>query len=140
MKYCRYCGSEMMDEAVVCVKCGCPVNQTTATVEVANNKLPPVVLVGFIMSMVSAFLSVLLFTGVEELYFLGIPFAVAGLVCSIIGLVKVKRNGLRGKGFAIAGLVVGAVFTAMWLILILIAFYFVILIYLFIILLFAAMV
>lgn len=25
MKYCQYCGQELMDEAVVCPKCGCPV-------------------------------------------------------------------------------------------------------------------
>ena len=25
MKFCRHCGSEMMDAAVVCTKCGCPV-------------------------------------------------------------------------------------------------------------------
>ena len=25
MKFCRHCGSEMLDEAVVCTKCGCPV-------------------------------------------------------------------------------------------------------------------
>ena len=28
MKYCRYCGSEIADEAVICLKCGCrAVNQ-----------------------------------------------------------------------------------------------------------------
>ena len=26
MKYCTYCGKELMDEAVVCINCGCPVN------------------------------------------------------------------------------------------------------------------
>ena len=25
MKYCTHCGAEMMDEAVICVKCGCEV-------------------------------------------------------------------------------------------------------------------
>ena len=25
MKYCSHCGKELMDEAVVCIKCGCPV-------------------------------------------------------------------------------------------------------------------
>ena len=25
MKYCAKCGAELMDEAVICVKCGCPV-------------------------------------------------------------------------------------------------------------------
>lgn len=26
MKYCTYCGKELLDEAVICVGCGCPVN------------------------------------------------------------------------------------------------------------------
>lgn len=32
MKYCSKCGNEMLDEAVVCVKCGCSVNQANASV------------------------------------------------------------------------------------------------------------
>ena len=27
MKFCRNCGSEMVDEAVICVKCGCAVKE-----------------------------------------------------------------------------------------------------------------
>ncbi|MDR2314624.1 MAG: TM2 domain-containing protein [Spirochaetaceae bacterium] len=27
MKYCAHCGSELMDEAVICIKCGCAVEQ-----------------------------------------------------------------------------------------------------------------
>lgn len=27
MKYCTHCGAEMLDDAVVCVKCGCAVNE-----------------------------------------------------------------------------------------------------------------
>jgi flagellar FliL protein len=29
MKYCSYCGAEVNDEAVVCIKCGCSVSNTT---------------------------------------------------------------------------------------------------------------
>ena len=32
MKYCTYCGSEMFDDAVLCVKCGCKVPETIKTV------------------------------------------------------------------------------------------------------------
>lgn len=31
MKYCRYCGSEMLDDAVLCVKCGCQVESVKVT-------------------------------------------------------------------------------------------------------------
>lgn len=27
MKYCTHCGAEMLDDAVVCVKCGCAVDE-----------------------------------------------------------------------------------------------------------------
>ncbi|MBQ4111142.1 MAG: hypothetical protein IJC74_09710 [Clostridia bacterium] len=30
MKYCIHCGNQMMDEAVICVKCGCSVHPSTA--------------------------------------------------------------------------------------------------------------
>lgn len=32
MKYCCHCGAEIMDEAVICVHCGCSVPQTNALV------------------------------------------------------------------------------------------------------------
>lgn len=31
MKYCSKCGNELMDEAVVCTKCGCMVEKATST-------------------------------------------------------------------------------------------------------------
>ena len=33
MKYCVKCGNEMVDEAVICVKCGCAVEQFPAVAE-----------------------------------------------------------------------------------------------------------
>ena len=35
MKYCTHCGKELLDEAVICVGCGCPVNSQNA--RTANN-------------------------------------------------------------------------------------------------------
>ena len=37
MKFCRKCGKELMDEAVICVGCGCPVSQT-ANIQPATPK------------------------------------------------------------------------------------------------------
>ncbi len=31
MKYCSKCGAEMMDEAVICIKCGCATENTRVT-------------------------------------------------------------------------------------------------------------
>ena len=37
MKFCQKCGKELMDEAVICVGCGCPVSQT-ANIQPATPK------------------------------------------------------------------------------------------------------
>ena len=33
MKYCAKCGAELFDEAVVCVKCGCPTQEFTYNIQ-----------------------------------------------------------------------------------------------------------
>ncbi len=38
MKYCDKCGAEMMDEAVVCTKCGCAVETTQEVQKKERNK------------------------------------------------------------------------------------------------------
>ena len=41
---------------------------------------------------------------------------VAGLVVSIIALRQIKQTGEGGHGLALAGVIIGAVFTAFWII------------------------
>ena len=36
MKYCIHCGNELLDEAIICPKCGCSVNYTTKKTVVNN--------------------------------------------------------------------------------------------------------
>ena len=99
MKYCAKCGNELMDEAVVCVKCGCPVNsapvvmgQTPApvpTTEKAEPSKAPVVL--GVLGIVCAWL-----------------FALAGHILSIIGIVmgikEYKKTGnMTGLVLSIIG-------------------------------------
>ena len=36
MKYCTYCGNELFDEAVICMKCGCPVRPAQPAVTQAS--------------------------------------------------------------------------------------------------------
>lgn len=103
MKFCTHCGAEILDEAAICTKCGCPVDSTTANTT-SKPKLNVLALVGFILSL-----------GSLILYYFGILTAIAGIICSIVGLVQVNRRGERGKGFAIAGISVGAALLAIWI-------------------------
>ena len=97
--YCKNCGNDIHDEAVVCIHCGCTVNQQNTQKQTAKTNV--LAIVGFALS-----------------FF--IPLA--GLICSIIGYKKADSdyNG-NGKGFAIAGTVIGAIELAISVICVLIA-------------------
>lgn len=102
MKYCTHCGAELLDGATFCTKCGCKTNVPTETTSQpkCKRKINAYALVGFILAMVS----VITF----HRDFLGL-MALAAMALSIVGLVQIhKDNVQRGKGFAIAGMVVGA--------------------------------
>lgn len=81
--YCKNCGQEIDDNADICIHCGVKTGKTTPQ----NSSSNTIAIVGFVLS-----------------FFISI----AGLVCSIIGLVKSKDCGGKGKGFAIAGIVIAA--------------------------------
>ena len=96
--FCKTCGSEINDNAVICPKCGC---QTKDIVEpqtqiVQKSKINVLCLVGFILSLVSLIIAL---AGI---------IAIAGLVLSIIGIVQANKNDERLKGLGIAGIVVSA--------------------------------
>lgn len=105
--YCYNCGSELSDKAVICPNCGTVVNeqalrqayeardrQQQAQAQTAPQSQPAasptnvLAIVGFVLS-----------------FFIGI----AGLVCSCIGLSHSKKMNGKGKGLAIAGIVIGCV-------------------------------
>ncbi len=97
MKFCSKCGKEINDEAVVCVHCGCAVEDAAAPVPAAaTGKFSALGIVGFILSLVSWFVA---------LY--GIV-AIAGVVFSALGM-KQCNAGFKGKGLAIAGLVLSII-------------------------------
>ena len=100
--YCKTCGKEINDEAVVCPYCGCQVKEIPVTavnngVAGEKKKANVMSITGFVLSLVSLLLS--LFGTI----------AVAGLILSIIGLVQCNQKGERLKGLAIAGIIVSAV-------------------------------
>ncbi len=89
--YCRNCGQEINDNAVICPHCGVLVNDTALQTKQETNSLA---LVGFILSF---------FTGL------------VGLILSCIGLSRSKRMNGDGRGFAIAGIIISALEMVVWL-------------------------
>ncbi len=96
--FCKNCGKEIDDSAVVCPNCG------VATENMAKNAPAPaqkntMALVGFILALLS--------------------FNVIALIISIIGLSNSKKPEYAGdgKGFAIAGIVISCVYIGLYIIL-----------------------
>lgn len=100
MMFCKHCGKEISDEAFICPNCGVPMKQTVVEQTEVPTKLVDMntfAIVGFII----AFLS-----------------SAIGLVLSIFGLIHANRYYAgKGKGLAIAGIVIGAVFLVLQFIL-----------------------
>ena len=83
--FCKNCGKEINDKAAICIYCGVPTTEnTTPQQQEATNILA---IVGFILS-----------------FFI----SVAGLVCSIIGYKHAPEFGGKGKGLALAGIIISA--------------------------------
>ena len=87
--YCKNCGSNLDDRAVVCPHCGVPTG-----VQLSEQKNEPnnIATIGFILS-----------------FFV----AIAGLICSIIGYRNASQYGGNGKGFALAGIIISSVSIAL---------------------------
>lgn len=84
MKYCQHCGNEVVDDAVICPKCGCSVaNNNNA------NKTNGFAIAGFVCSF---FIPIL------------------GFVFGGIGLSKSKSLDGKGKNFSIAALAISGAF------------------------------
>ena len=81
--FCKNCGKEVDDRAVVCPNCGVQLAEMDSNK--SSNETCTMAIVGFILS-----------------FFVSI----AGLICSIIGYKKCKEENLNGKGLAIAGIII----------------------------------
>lgn len=143
MKFCSYCGAELQDGAEICKNCGCRAVNAPVKSSASKSGLNVLALVGFILSIVSLLVSLCLLvfeydSAHTSALFSGMPIAIAGLVCSIVGLVNIKRNQQRGKGFALTGIILAAAIIALWILALLIGLYFVGLLFLLIIAIFGA--
>ena len=87
--FCKNCGTQIDDKAVICPHCGVPQ-------EAQKEESNVLAIVGFILS-----------------FFI----AVAGLVCSILGLKKAPELGGKGRGLAMAGLIISIICLVLYVIL-----------------------
>ena len=96
MRYCKYCGAELADDASVCGKCGHVISDGFGEVQepLKKNKFA---IAGFVLGLVAMFIN---------LY--AIP-AIIGLIMSSIGLAQIKKGGYKNKGLAVAGLILSIV-------------------------------
>ena len=99
--YCKNCGAQIDDQSRFCDLCGAPVDvqtespiipaaQPEVTVEADQEKQP------FSGFCIAGFIMPFLFLGA------------IGLPLSIIGVFDCKKNGKRGKGLGIAGIILNA--------------------------------
>ena len=100
MKYCSHCGAELNDEAAICTKCGCAVDEIQSIQRnSSSDSWNAFAIAGFVLS----FLSVII-----------------GLILSIIGYKQIKETGEKGKELALAGIIISSISTAIVALLIII--------------------
>ena len=94
-KFCPNCGTEI--NGGDCPKCTKPpVNNANTQSVVNTEKTNGLAIAGFVVSVVSPILC----CG---------SLSTLGLILSIVGLVNVNKTGQKGKGLAIAGIIISAV-------------------------------
>ena len=95
MKYCRHCGNELCDGAVICPKCGCSVDyenkmQSGNQAPTDNENYSILSILGMIFAFVET---------------------IAGLILSIVAFNEAKKTGnQKSLSLAKAGIIVSAVF------------------------------
>ena len=93
--FCKKCGKEIHDGAVVCPHCGMQV----AELRPAKDKTNVLAVVGFVFSFL---------------------IAIVGLICSIIGYNNADEYGGNGKGLAKAGIIISIVSMALSILIIIV--------------------
>ena len=117
--FCRNCGKEIKTEDVYCPYCG--KNQKELNQEQTQKyvyrpsqeerssyketKMNTMAIAGFVIALVSLFLS----------FWKGGVVGLAALILSIIAMRKIRENKEKGKGFAVAGIIIGAISVLYWL-------------------------
>ncbi|MDE7084798.1 MAG: zinc ribbon domain-containing protein [Clostridia bacterium] len=82
--FCKNCGREISDNAVVCPNCGVQVKAMSNS----SNGENTIAIVGFVFSFL---------------------IALVGLICSIMGYKKAVNEGAPYKGLALAGIIISII-------------------------------
>lgn len=112
--FCKNCGSQINDDAVVCPNCGVATEKmpAAATAQPAVQKTNGFAIAGLVLAIIGA---------CGGNYGFCVP-SILGLVFSIIGMIKCKKEEQGGYGLAIGGLVVSIIGLVFWAIVWIVAF------------------
>ena len=91
--FCKHCGKEIDDEAVICPNCGVQVGDLSPQKNTTNI----LAIIGFILAFI---------------------MPIAGLACSIIGKKQAETCGGNGKTLASAGIVISVIAIVLYLIIV----------------------
>ena len=100
--FCKQCGKPIDEGQEFCEECkgAASANAQAQTAQVNQNtgvkKQNSMALTSFIISLVGLLVA-------------GLPCGIVAIITGIVGLVKFKPEAEKGKGFAIAGLVIGVI-------------------------------
>ena len=86
MKYCTHCGSEIDDEAVICVHCGCDVSEKKSSNTSNSNSLGKVALIFMILGCVFTAIGGVLQGLTSILANDGLVFGIILTICSLLPL------------------------------------------------------
>lgn len=90
--YCKYCGKEVDENAVVCPYCGVQIGELNKS---SKSEYSVLAIVGFVLSFL---------------------ISIAGLVCSIIGYKQCVNENKNGKALALAGIIISAISMGIYII------------------------
>ena len=98
-KYCTKCGKKLKNEDIFCGYCGNQMIDETEDGEkvVTVSKTNGLAVAGFVVSLASLLIS---FWGITP---------VVGIILSAVALSQIKKTNESGKGFALAGLIIGII-------------------------------
>ncbi|MDE6667486.1 MAG: DUF4190 domain-containing protein [Clostridia bacterium] len=105
--FCKYCGKEVNDNALICPNCGVATDNYMQVAKPVGTqqKTNGLAIAGMICVIVGL---------IGGDYLFCIP-SIVGLILSIVGMVKVKEYN-SGFGFALTGIIIGAISLLIWLI------------------------